>query len=114
MDNDSKNTLMQYLYRFADHFSIEGNSLVSFKKREALLDQLKQKDHNAYVIIQSLFDAFLKADRIVNDKEKYEKARTLWDAEHAAAEKEKVNAEMQLIGFCKEHHIPVGALSTGV
>ena len=114
MENDSKHVLMQYLYRFSTHFQIDNTAQVSFKKREVLLEQLKQKNHNAYVIMQSLIDAFLKADRISNDKEKYEKARTLWDAEHAAAEKDKVTAEMRMIEFCKEHHIPVGMRADAV
>jgi len=62
-------------------------------------------------VITALFDAFIKADRIQNDKEKYDKARVLWDAEHAAAEKEKVDAEMLLIKFCKSNSIAVGGLA---
>lgn len=111
MDNDTKNVLMQYLYRFAEHYEIPTNDMISFKKRGDLLDKLKVKSEDALVVINSLFDAFIKADRIQNDKEKYDKARVLWDSEHAAAEKEKVDAEMRLIKFCKSNDITVGALS---
>jgi len=109
MTNDKKDILMQYLYRFADHFSIEDSHNISFKKRGDLLDQLKAKDHNAWVIVNTLFESFIKSDRIENDKEKYDKARPLWEKEHADAEKEKVHAEMLLIDFCKKEKIPVGA-----
>lgn len=111
MENDTKNVLMQYLYRFAEHYEIATNDLISFKKRSDLLDKLKEKNSDAHVVITSLFDAFIKADRIENDKEKYDKARVLWDSEHAAAEKEKVDAEMRLIKFCKSNEITVGALT---
>src|SRR6187431_2436354 len=111
MENDTKNVLMQYLFRFAEHYDIPNTGLVSFKKRGDLLDQLKEKDNDAYVVIGALFDAFIKSDRITNDKEKFDKARVLWDAEHAASEKEKVDAEVQLIKFCKAHAIPVGGLT---
>lgn len=114
MENDSKNTLMQYLYRFADHYEIKEDVLPTFRKRNGLLDKLKTKDHNAWVVIDALFEAFIKEDRVRNDKEKYEKARVLWESEHAQAEKEKVQAEMQLIQFCKRHGIVVGSLGQPV
>ena len=110
MDNDTKNVLMQYLYRFAEHYEIAEATAASFKKRSGLMDQLKEKDNAAWLVISELFDAFIRFDRIVNDKEKYEKARPLWDSEHSAAEKEKVKAEMRLIEFCKTQHIAVGRL----
>jgi len=102
---------MQYLFRFAEHYDIPNTDLISFKKRADLLDKLKEKDGDAVVVITALFDAFIKADRIQNDKEKYDKARLLWDSEHAAAEKEKVDAEILLIKFCKANSIPVGGLT---
>jgi hypothetical protein len=111
MDNDTKDLLMQYLGRFADHYEIPDYNSYSFKKRTELMDKLKERDSDAYVIIEELFNAFVKFDRIVNDKEKFDKARVLWEAEHAAAEKEKVSAEMHLIQFCKKHSIPIGSLS---
>lgn len=110
MENDKKNILMQYLYRFAEHYQIENTTPASFKKRAELLDKLKAKNLPAWTVINNLFDTSVKADRINNDKEKFDKARLLWDAEHAAAEHEKVNAEMRLVEFCKEHKIPVGAM----
>lgn len=111
MENDTKNVLMQYLYRFAEHYDILNTDLISFKKRVDLLEKVKEKDENAATVITALFDAFIKADRIQNDKEKYDKARVLWDAEHAAAEKEKVDVEMLLIKFCKANSITVGSLT---
>jgi hypothetical protein len=108
MENDSKIILMQYLSRFAEHEGIPDADQVSFKKREALLDKLKEKNHEAWVVITNLFNAFIKEDRLNNDREKKEKAFPLWQSEHATAEKEKVEAEQELIQFCKEKHIPVG------
>jgi ribosomal protein L17 len=109
MTNDKKDILMQYLYRFADHFTIENAHTVSFKKRQELMAALQQKDHNAWVIVNNLFETFIKADRIDNDKEKFDKARPLWEKEHAEAEKDKVQAEMLLIDYCKKEQIQVGA-----
>ncbi len=111
MTNDTKNILMQYLYRFAEHYQISEATLTSFKKRSDLLDKLKEKNNEAWVVISKLFDAFIQFDRIENDKEKYDKARVLWESEHAKAEKEKVNVELMLIKFCKEHSIVVGGLT---
>ena len=102
---------MQYLGRFAEHYEIKDFATYSFKKRNGLMDSLKEKNKDAWVIVNALFDAFLKFDRIENDKEKYDKARVLWEAEHAAAEKEKVEAEMHLVQFCKAHSIPIGRVT---
>lgn len=110
MTNDTKNLLMQYLYRFAKHYKIPDAAAVTFKKRSELLDKLKEKDNNAWVIINTLFDAFIKSDRIQNDKEKYDRARILWEDENTAAIKEKVNAEMSLVKFCKDNGITIGGI----
>jgi hypothetical protein len=111
MDNDSKNILMQYLYRFAEHYKIENIGAVSFKRRSELLDKLKETNHDAWVVMENLINAFIKADRIANDKEKFEKARILWETEHATVDKEKVTAETLLIKFCTANNIPVGGVS---
>jgi len=111
MDNDTKSLLMQYLGRFAEHFEIPEYTLYSFKKRNELMEKVKEKNPEAFVIIDELFTSFIKSDRIHNDKEKYDKARVLWEAEVAASDKDKVTAEMHLIQFCKTNSIPIGALS---
>jgi hypothetical protein len=111
MENDTKDLLMQYLVRVAEHYELTGTAALSFKKRGELLEQLKTKNNQAWVIMDELFNAFIKADRIQNDKEKYDKARVLWEAEHASAERDKVNAEMYFIQFCKKENITVGSLS---
>jgi hypothetical protein len=111
MDNDTKSLLMQYLGRFAEHYEIPEYTNYTFKRRAELMDKLKEKNPDAWVIMDSLFSAFMKEDRIQNDKEKFDKARVLWEAEHAAAEKEKVSAEMHLVQFCKGNAIPIGGLS---
>jgi len=111
MDNDTKDLLMQYLGRYAEHYNIENFSQVTFKKRGELMEKLRDKDHDAFSILDNLFNAFIKEDRIKNDKEKFDKARVLWESEHAAAEKEKVAAEMALVQFSKAHKIPTGSLT---
>ena len=72
MDNDTKDLLMQYLQRFAEHFEIQDTHL-SFRKRNELLENLKEKNHEAWSVIDALFNAFVKFDRIGNDKEKYDR-----------------------------------------
>jgi hypothetical protein len=108
MNNDAKDLLMQYLFRIADHYEVNELVPLSFKKRDELLDRLKGKDQEAYTVMTGLIDAFIKEDRIQNDREKFDKARVLWESEHAAAEKEKVHAEMLLVNFCREKGIPIG------
>ncbi len=110
MDNDKKHVLMQYLYRFAEHYGIENARDISFKKRQLLLESLKINNEGAWQVIDSLFAAFIKASRIENDKEKFDRARVLWDAEHAAAEHEKVEAEITLVKFCRENKIAIGGI----
>jgi hypothetical protein len=110
MDNDSKNVLMQYLYRFAEHEGIPDATQVSFKKREGLMESLKDKNYEAWLVMSNLIEAFIREDRLVNDREKKEKAYPLWESEHATAEKEKVKAEQFLIQYCKDKHITVGAI----
>lgn len=108
MTNDTKDLLMQYMQRIAGHFEIENATQVSFRQREGLLESIKAKSPAAFAVMDRLITAFIKEDRIVNDKEKFDKARTLWESEHAAAEHEKVEAEKLLIDFLKTEHIPVG------
>jgi hypothetical protein len=114
MENDTKDLLMQYLYRVTEHYGINTAVPVTFRKRGELLDALRQHDQEAWTVITALIDAFIKEDRITNDKEKFDKARVLWESERAAAEKEKVHAEMLLIKFCKDHSIPVGRVSQDI
>jgi hypothetical protein len=111
MTNDAKSLLMQYLGRISEHYEIPDFRDFTFKRRTELLDRLKEKNAEAYVVMEDLFSAFVKQDRIRNDKEKFDKARVLWEAEHAAAEKEKVHAEMHLVDFCKKNAIAIGSLS---
>ena len=54
MENDTKNVLMQYLYRFAEHYDISTSELVSFKKRNDLLEKLGAKNKDALVVISAL------------------------------------------------------------
>jgi hypothetical protein len=110
MTNDTKDFLMQYLGRVAEHFEIEGHNTCSFRKRETLLEQVKAKNADAALVLEQLFGAFMKEDRITNDKEKFDKARVLWEAEHADAEHEKVEAEKALVNFCKANQIRIGGV----
>lgn len=112
MTNDTKDLLMQYLGRVAEHYGIEDHQNYSFKKRSELLEKLQASSKEAYAVMEELFNAFMREDRITNDKEKYDKARTLWESEHATAEKDKVRAEMNLVQFCKDNHIQIGKLTT--
>ncbi|MBL7933682.1 MAG: hypothetical protein JNL60_17395 [Bacteroidia bacterium] len=111
MENDTKDLLMQYLDRISSHYELQGAGNTSFKKRSVLLDQLKAKDPEAWRVMDELFNAFIKADRILNDKEKFDKARVLWEAERASSEKDKVTAEMHLVQHFKQLGITVGSLS---
>ena len=111
MTNETKDLLMQYLYRFADHYQISSQGTLPFKKRNELLDQLKVANSEAHKVIHTLFDSFLTEDRIMNDAEKKSKKPDHWNEEFLNAEKKKVEAEMNLVKFCKDHQIPVGGLS---
>lgn len=110
MTNNTKDFLMQYLGRVAEHFEIEGATTCSFRKRENLMLALKDRSPEAHLILEALFASFMKEDRISNDKEKYDKARILWESEHAAAEHEKVEAEKLLVAFCKANQIRIGGI----
>lgn len=114
MTNDTKDLLMQYLYRMCAHYGINTTTGVTFRKRAELLDQLRHKNEAALTIMDNLINAFIKEDRITNDKEKFDQARVLWESEHALAEHEKVEAELLLVKFCKDNAIPVGRIGQTV
>ena len=110
MTNETKDLLMRYLSRVADHYKISNTPAISFKKRNDLLDKLRNVDEGAYKVINELFEAFLVEDRILNDTEKKEKKADHWNEEFLKAEKNKVNSEMKFVEFCKTEKIPVGGV----
>jgi hypothetical protein len=110
MTNETKDLLMQYLFRFAEHYKIASNPALSFKKRNELLEKLQAAEPRAHSVISKLFEAFFIEDRIANDVEKKEKKSDHWHAEYAQAEKNKVEAEMEFVKFCRTEKIPVGGV----
>ena len=98
---------MQPLYKIAEHNGLQDVALVSFKKRNKLLEQLKEKNSDAWTTISSFIDSQIKTDRIENDKEKQQKNVVQWNAEIVAAEVEKTAAEERLKEFCKNNNIAI-------
>ncbi|MBA3683119.1 MAG: hypothetical protein H0W73_18440 [Bacteroidetes bacterium] len=99
MTEETKKQLMQSLYKIATHFEIPNAEMVSFKKRNVLLELLQSKDENAFNLISAVIDAEMKLDRIQNDKEKQTKKAEHWAAEVFTTQKEKEKAEEKLNKF---------------
>ena len=110
MTNETKDLLMKYLFRVAEHYKVAANPALSFKKRGELLEKLEAAHADAHQVISRLIDAFLAEDRIANDLEKKEKKAEHWHSEYAQAERNKVEAEMDFVKFCRNEKIPVGGL----
>jgi hypothetical protein len=110
MTNETKDLLMQYLFRVAEHYQINKNPQLSFKKRNELLEKLQVTDKEAFTVTNGLFESFLTEDRIRNDNEKKEKKPEHWNEEFIKAEKNKVEAEMNFVKFCKAQKIPLGGV----
>jgi hypothetical protein len=93
MTEETKKIIMENVSKVANHFNIPNANLVSFKKRNVLLELLNTKDNKAFEIINILINSYLKIDRIENDKEKQIKKPEHWNMERAAALNEKDKAE---------------------
>ena len=93
MTEETKKIIMENVSKVANHFNIPNANLVSFKKRNVLLELLNTKDNKAFEIINILINSYLKIDRIENDKEKQIKKPEHCNMERAAALNEKDKAE---------------------
>ena len=51
MTEETKKIIMENVYKVANHFNIPNANLVSFKKRNVLLELLNTKDNKAFEII---------------------------------------------------------------
>jgi hypothetical protein len=107
MTNESKNLLMQPLYKIADHNGLNSDVPASFKKRSTLLEPLKAKNPEAWAVINNFIEAHIKLDRIQNDKEKQTKNNAHWASELALAEKETEVANEALKAFGADQNIAI-------
>ena len=105
MTEETKKQLMQPVYTIAKHFEIPNAEMVSFKKRNVLLELLQSKDENAFNAVNNVIEAEIKLDRIQNDKEKQSKKPEHWSAEVFTTTKEKEKAEEKLKKFLDENKI---------
>ena len=99
MTEETKKQLMQYVYRISAHYQIPNAELVSFKKRNVLLELLNSKNEAAFKVINDVIEAEVKLDRIQNDKEKQTKKPEHWAAEVATTEKLKEKEVEKLLKF---------------
>jgi hypothetical protein len=86
MTEETKKQLMQYVYKLAAHYEIPNAELVSFKKRNVVLELLSTKAPDAHKVVSELIDASLKLERIQNDKEKQAKKPDHWNEEVVATQ----------------------------
>jgi hypothetical protein len=85
MTEETKKQLMQSVYKLADHYQIPNATLVSFKKRNLLLELINTKNSTAFKFINDLIESTVQLDRIENDKEKQTKKPEHWNAETITA-----------------------------
>lgn len=105
MTEETKKQLMLNVYKLAAHYQIPNAEMVSFKKRNVLLELLQSKDENAFTLVNDVIEAEVKLDRIQNDKEKQTKKPEHWNAEIFTTEKAKEKAEEKLKKFLEENKI---------
>ena len=105
MTNEVKNSLMQPLYKIAEHNGFQDVATISFKKRSKILEPLREKNIEAWKVVNNFIETQIKLDRIRNDKEKQEKNSVQWNSEILTTEKEKDSADEQLMAYCKSHKI---------
>jgi len=105
MTNEVKNNLMQALYKIAEHNGLQDVATISFKKRNKLLEALKEKNNEAWKVVNTFIETQIKLERIQNDKEKQEKNSVQWDAEISATEMEKQSVDEALKDYCKSNAI---------
>lgn len=99
MTEETKTQLMQGVYKLAEHYAIPNATLVSFKKRNLLLELINTKNTTAFKFINDLIESAIKLDRIENDKEKQTKKPEHWAAETLTAKSLKNKANEKLIKF---------------
>ncbi|MBK7816359.1 MAG: hypothetical protein IPJ60_01680 [Sphingobacteriaceae bacterium] len=98
MTEETKKQLMQSLHKLAEHYQIPNATLVSFKKRNLLLELINTKNEDAFGLINDFIESSMILDRIQNDTEKQAKKPEHWNEEVETAKKvvnftkEKLNA----------------------
>jgi hypothetical protein len=105
MTEEIKKQLMQYLHKVAAHYTIENAALISFKKRNELLEKLKIESESAWKLVNAVFETHIQLDRIQNDKEKQSKKPELWNSENEITQQAKEKAEENLEAFLKKENI---------
>ena len=99
MTEDTKKQLMQSVYKMADLYQIPNATLVSFKKRNLLLELINTKSSVAFKFINDFIESAMQLDRIENDKEKQTKKPEHWNVELLKATNLKIKANEKLINF---------------
>lgn len=105
MTEETKSQIMQYLQKLAGHFEIPNAELVSFKKRQILLDLLNTKDTAACDLANELINATLQNERIKNDKEKQTKKPDHWNEEVIASQNKMDAALSKLLNYFEHEGI---------
>jgi hypothetical protein len=69
------------------------------------MDVLKEKNEDAWQVVNSFFDAQIKLNRLQNDQEKQAKNATQWSLEIETAELQKKEAEENIQLFFEKNNI---------
>jgi hypothetical protein len=107
MTEETKGQLMLVLQKIAEHNGLQDVASVSFKKRAKLMDVLKEKNEDAWQVVNSFFDAQIKLNRLQNDQEKQAKNATQWSLEIETAELQKKEAEENIHLFFEKNNIVI-------
>lgn len=105
MTEETKKKLMESLHKLAAHYEIPNASLVTFKKRNVLLELLSTKNEVAHALVSELIESALTLDRIENDKEKQLKKPEFWNEELVRAQELYLESKEELEAFCDEEGI---------
>jgi len=105
MTEETKKQLMQSVYKLAEHYQIPNATLVTFKKRNLLLELLSTKDEDAFALINDVIESSMILDRIQNDTEKQTKKPEHWNEEVETAKKVVSFTQEKLDAFFKSEGI---------
>ncbi len=114
MENkESNGLLLKVLQRVCLHFNVAGAENISFKKRSAFLERLKEVNEEAWQTVSQLIDTQLQINRLMADKEKQQKNAAVWEAELGLAQKKKTEAGLLMTKLFQTHTISTEGLPEG-
>jgi len=108
MEKDIERNLMDFAYRFCESLGIANYNKYNYDTRGELLDLIKQKNKDAFEVLNNYYNFQETADLI--KKEYSESDHVLWMEKYWNAKTELQNAGKVLVDFARENNIDLNGL----